>query len=257
MTRGTEPNPVVQVRASRYDAVVFDMDGVMTDTARVHFAAWKRMFDAFLEHRDGETGREGRSFGRSDYLEYVDGKPRDDGVASFLASRGIGLPRGTPGDDPLQESVWGLANRKNLDFEHVLATDGAYAFPSSVRFVRDLQRHGIGTAVISASRNCRRVLDAAGIGDLFPVRVDGIESERLALRGKPAPDVFLEASRRLGAKPSRAAIVEDARSGVEAGRAGHFALVIGVDRIGQKAALLADGADIVVRDLAELRVVPR
>ena len=240
------------VSAARYDAVVFDMDGVITDTATVHAAAWKRTFDGYLAGRRAAQMPE-HPFITQDYLRYVDGKHRDDGVASFLASRGITLPRGTPDDPPHRETIWGLANRKNEDFRHVLADKGVRAFPTSVALVADLQRHGIGTAVVSASKNCHEVLEAAGIGQLFAVRVDGIESERLSLPGKPDPAIFLEAARRLGATPDRAVVVEDAQAGVRAGRAGHFALVVGVDRADQATALRANGADVVVGDLAELR----
>ena len=245
---------MIAISPERYRAVVFDMDGVITDTATVHAAAWKRMFDAFLESWSERTGESQAPFDEADYLKYVDGKHRDDGVASFLESRGIDLDRGVATDTPEHETVWGLANRKNRDFQHELAEHGVRAFPSSVDFVHRLQHEGIGTAIISASRNCRQVLEAAGIGDLFAVRVDGVETERLALPGKPDPAVFVEAARRLGATPSRSVVVEDAIAGVEAGRAGHFGLVVGVDRIGQTTALHAHGADVVVRDLAELAV---
>ena len=238
----------------RYDAVVFDMDGVITDTATVHAAAWKRMFDRFLGAWSSERSTTQAPFDESDYLKYVDGKQRDDGVASFLASRGIELPRGLATDPPDRDSIWGLANRKNRDFHRALAQQGVRAFPSSVAFVQRLQRAGIGTAIISASRNCQHVLEAAGIGDLFEVRVDGVESERLSLPGKPSPAVFIEAARRLGARPERTVVVEDAIAGVEAGRAGGFALVIGVDRTGQGHELKAQGADVVVHDLSELQV---
>lgn len=245
---------MITIAADRYDAVVFDMDGVITDTATVHAAAWKRLFDVFLATWSERTGQYQARFDQADYLRYVDGKHRDDGVDSFLTSRGIELPRGSATDPPGCESVWGLANRKNSDFQHILAERGARAFPSSVAFVRRLQRVGIGTAIISASRNCQQVLEAAGIGDLFPVRVDGIETERLSLPGKPSPAIFVEAARRLGTPPERAVVVEDAIAGVQAGRAGRFALVIGVDRTDQATALRANGADIVVRDLGELCV---
>jgi beta-phosphoglucomutase family hydrolase len=253
MATASDACRVVEINGSRYDAVVFDMDGVITDTAIVHAAAWKRMLDAYLLEREARTGEHQPPFDEHDYRMSVDGKHRDDGVASFLRSRGIDLPLGLSNDPPGSSSVWGLANRKNADFLQVLAAGGARAFPSSVSFVRDLQRLGIGTAIISASRNCQQVLDAAGIGNLFPVRVDGIETERLSLPGKPSPAVFVEAAQRLGASPARAVVVEDAVAGVQAGRAGDFALIVGVDRVGQAADLLANGADIVVRDLCQLR----
>jgi alpha,alpha-trehalase len=237
-----------ELDSSRFDAVVFDMDGVVTDTAGVHRAAWKRMFDGFL------AGRSLPPFSTTDYLRYVDGRPRADGVARFLQSRDVTLPMGTPDDPPEVETVWGLANRKNLDFLRTISESPASTFPSSVALVRELQTRGLGTAVISASRNAARILESAGIGQLFPVRVDGIELERLGLPGKPAPDIFIEAARRLGSTPARAIVVEDAIAGVEAGRKGHFALVIGVDR-GQNAdELRSHGADVVVGDLADVTV---
>jgi len=240
----------VRLSASRVDAVVFDMDGVITDTAGAHEAAWKHVLDDFLHERTSDFV----PFDHDDYLRYVDGRPRDDGVAAFLQSRGIELEPGTPDDGPGVETVWGLANRKNESFLHVIAADGARTFPSSVDCVRGLQANGFGTAIISASRNARRILEAAGVGALFPVRVDGLELERLGLRGKPAPDMFLEATRRLGATPARTAVVEDAVAGVEAGRAGRFGLVIGVDREGNGEMLRVHGADVVVADLSAVDV---
>ena len=240
--------PLVEIDAARFDAVVFDMDGVITDTARVHAAAWTKTFDEFLAPRHAEP------FRRDDYLRYVDGVPRDTGVERFLASRGMTLPRGTVDDTPDADTMWGLANRKNRDFLDTLREHGAYAFPTSVTLVRRLHACAVGTAIISASRNCQRILEAAGIDDLFEVRVDGIELERLALPGKPAPAVFLEAARRLGAIAERTVVVEDATAGVEAGRAGGFGLVVGVDRTGNADALRDHGADVVVTDLAEIVV---
>ena len=247
---------MAELAASRYDAVVFDMDGVITDTARTHAQAWKRMFDAYLQARGDAEAAPFDPFTDEDYRLFVDGKHRDDGVESFLASRGIQLARGGPADPSDQETVWGLANRKDVDFQQVLSHEGAKVFPSSVVFVHELRSHGVSTAIVSASKNARRVLDAAGIGELFPVRVDGIVSDELELPGKPSPASFLEAARRLGAGPSRSVVVEDAIAGVEAGRRGHFALVVGVDRTGQADALKAAGANVVVADLAELQVVP-
>jgi alpha,alpha-trehalase len=246
----------VTVSAADFDAVVFDMDGVVTDTAVVHRRAWQAMFDPFLAEVAGRTGTTQQRFGEDDYLRYVDGKARADGVASFLASRGVHLPRGSADDPPGTETVWALANRKDEAFQQVLATGGARAFPSTVALVRELQRQGIGTAIISASRNCQAILTAAGLDDLFPVRVDGVETARLALPGKPAPAVFLEAVRRLGATASRSVVVEDALAGVQAGRDGGFGLVVGVDRVGQAEALREHGAHVVVTDLDEVRVLP-
>jgi alpha,alpha-trehalase len=233
--------------------VIFDMDGVITDTARVHFVAWKRVLDEFLvAHADlpGDTS----PFGEDDYRRYVDGKQRDDGVESFLAARRITLPRGALSDPPDRLSVWGLANRKNVQFKQSIHEEGVVAYASSVALVQDLRSHDVGTAVVSASRNCREILQAAGVEDLFTERVDGIDAQVLELAGKPAPAMFLEAARRLAVTPDRAAIVEDALAGVEAGRRGGFRLVVGVDRVGQAEALRSHGAHVVVADLGELRV---
>jgi len=232
------------------DAVIFDLDGIVTRTADVHARAWKQLFDEYLE---GSEGVDARPFDLvTDYARYVDGKPRDDGVRDFLASRGIRLPEGSPEDPPGAETVHGLGSLKNGYFLEHLRSVGAAAFSSTVRLVRELQRARIGTAVISSSRNASEVLQAAGLADLFEVRVDGTHSDALDLRGKPEPDVFLEAARRLRVEPARAAVVEDALAGVEAGRRGGFALVIAVDRSGLGHELTAAGADIVVRDLSEL-----
>ena len=244
--------PGVSLSLSNAAAVIFDMDGVITDTAAVHRAAWKAMFDEYLSGVVRRSGQSQRPFEDEDYLRYVDGKSRADGARSFLISREIDLPDGREDDLPERETVWGLANRKDLALQRVLESSGARAFPSSVALVRGLQERGVGTAVISASRNCQAILDAAGIGDLFPVTVDGRECARLGLPGKPSPAVFLEAARRLGVDPTRAVIVEDAQAGVRGGRAGNFGLVIGVDRCGQAEQLFAEGADVVVTDLAEL-----
>ena len=236
-----------------FDAVVFDMDGVITDTARLHFAAWKLMFDEFLDEHSGLSGA-APCFDEDDYRSYVDGKQRDDGVESFLVARGIVLPRGSISDSPERETVWGLANRKNERFKTMIREEGVVAYPSSVALVTTLRARGVGTAVVSASRNCREILDAAGVGKLFSVRVDGIVAAELELAGKPSPAMFLEAVRRLGTIPERAAVVEDALAGVEAGRRGGFRLVVGVDRVGQRDALRSHGADVVVGDLGEVRV---
>ena len=243
----------VELDRKRFDAVIFDMDGVITDTARVHYAAWKQMFDDYLRSRSA-PGDPSRPFDEEDYRQYVDGKPRDDGVESFLASRGIELPRGSLEDPPERETVWGLANRKNEQFTRVVVDMGVVAYPSSVALVRALQARGFGTAIVSASRNCGTILHAAGIGHLFPVQVDGLVAEQLHLPGKPEPEMFLEAAKRLGAEAARSVVVEDALAGVEAGRRGEFGLVIGVDRVGQAEALRRRGADVVVRDLAAVPV---
>jgi beta-phosphoglucomutase family hydrolase len=238
------------------DAAVLDTDGVITDTARVHAAAWKRAFDAFLRHRAQERGEAFRPFDTgADYALHVDGRPRADGVRAFLASRGIDLPEeAPPGSDT--PSVAALAAAKDAAFRALLDRDGVTAFPSTVALVRRLRRSGVGVAAASASRNCARVLAAAGVDGLFDARVDGVDAARLDLAGKPAPDLFLEAARRLGAPPARTAVIEDSLAGVEAGRRGGFALVVGVDRTGRSAALAAHGAHVVVADLAELGPVP-
>jgi beta-phosphoglucomutase family hydrolase len=236
----------------RVDAVVFDTDGVLTDTASVHSAAWKRMFDEYLEQRARRLGEPFRPFEELDYLRYVDGKPRYDGVAGFLASRGIELPWGDPADPPNDQTVCGLGNSKNNYFLAHLREHGVDAFPSSAALVRELVANGVRTAVVSASRNMRVVLDAAGMRHLFDVEVDGTDAARLGLAGKPDPALFLEAARRLEVAPARAVVVEDALAGVEAGRRGGFGLVVGVDRAGQAAELTARGADLVVDDLGRL-----
>lgn len=236
-------------------AVVFDMDGVVTDTARSHAETWAEMFNDYLSTRVNALGESLRPFTEDDYLRFVDGKPRYDGVRSFLESRGIDLPEGEPDDPPEMETVCGLGNRKNLRFLETLRQGGADAYGSSVRVIEELRRRGVPVGVITSSRNSEEVLASAGVRDLFAVRVDGNVSAEMGLKGKPMPDIFLEAARRLEVSPERTAIVEDALSGVEAGRRGGFGLVVGVDRGGQAEELAASGADIVVSDLGELLVV--
>jgi alpha,alpha-trehalase len=238
----------------RLDAVVFDTDGVLTDTARVHAAAWAGLFDDYLERRAARLGEPFRPFTEADYLRHVDGRPRYDGVGAFLDSRGIALPWGDPTDPPDRETVCGLGNAKDRQFEAHLRRHGAKPFPASADLVVRLRTAGLRTAAVSASRNMRAVLDSAGLRGLFDAEVDGIESARLGLAGKPDPALFLEAARRLRVAPARAAVVEDALAGVEAGRRGGFGLVIGVDRAGQAAALAEHGASLVVADLGELVV---
>ena len=238
---------------SRIRACLFDLDGVLTQTAKVHAAAWKEMFDDFLRERAAQTGEKFVRFDPvADYDTYVDGKPRYDGVRSFLASRGIELPEGDPNDPPSAETVRGLGNRKNELVLALLKRDGVKVYEGSVRYVRAVRDAGLRRAVVSASANCREVLQAAGIEDLFEVRIDGIVVEQQHLKGKPAPDTFLAAAEQLGATPGEAAVFEDALAGVEAGRAGGFGFVVGVDRTGQREALKEHGADTVVSDLAEL-----
>lgn len=244
--------PVIDSR--HHDAVILDMDGVVTDSAAVHAAAWTRMFDEFLAARPETAGEDHTPFTPDDYLRSVDGKPRYDGVADFLAARGISLPPGDASDGEDAGTVCALGNRKDRLFRELLERDGVPAFASTVALVRRLQTAGIGVAVFSASRNCAEVLKAAGIGDLFPVRVDGLVAEELGLAGKPDPAMLLEAARRLDADPGRTVVVEDAEAGVAAGRAGGFGLVIGVNRGDHAARLLERGADVVVDDLSDVRL---
>ncbi|MDT3398332.1 beta-phosphoglucomutase family hydrolase [Streptomyces sp. B1866] len=231
-------------------ACLFDLDGVLTQTAVVHAAAWKEMFDAFLQRRDGPGFRPFDAV--ADYDEYVDGRPRADGVRTFLAARGIELPEGADDDPPDRETVHGLGNRKNILVLAKIREQGVDAYPGSVRFVAEARAAGLRTAVVSSSANCRDVLAAAGIEDLFEVRIDGVVAAQRALPGKPHPDTFLAAARDLGVPPGAAAVFEDALAGMDAGRSGHFGHVVGVDRVGQADALRAHGADTVVKDLAEL-----
>jgi len=232
---------------------LFDLDGVLTQTAKVHNAAWKQMFDSYLRDRAERTGEPFVPFDPvDDYNEYVDGKPRYDGTRSFLVSRGIHLPEGDKDDPPDAETVHGLGNRKNELVQRLIREDGVEAYEGSVRYVRAARDAGLRRAVVSSSANCHEILVAAGIEDLFEVRIDGIVAERDHLRGKPAPDTFLAGARALGLEAGEAVVFEDALAGVEAGRAGHFRYVVGVDRVGQADALKAHGADTVVTDLAEL-----
>ena len=232
---------------------LFDLDGVLTQTAKVHAAAWKEMFDAYLGERAARIGVEFVPFDPvDDYDEYVDGKPRYEGVQSFLAARGIELPRGEPSDPPDAETVDGLGNRKNEIVLRLIRDEGVEPYEGSVRYVRAARDAGLRRAVVSSSTNCRDVLVAAGIEDLFEVQIDGVVAEREHLRGKPAPDTFLAGAEAFGAPPAQAAVFEDALAGVAAGRAGDFGFVVGVDRAGQAGALREHGADVVVSDLDEL-----
>jgi beta-phosphoglucomutase family hydrolase len=234
-------------------ACLFDLDGVLTDTASVHAAAWKEMFDDFLRTDAERTGHPFQPFDiKDDYDRYVDGKPRRDGVRDFLAARHIDLPEGSPGDPPEAETIHGLGERKNRIVLRQIHEDGVKAYPGSVAYVRAVREAGLGRAVVSSSSNCREVLEAAGILALVQVVVDGVVAERDHLRGKPAPDTYLAAAQLLKVAPAGAAVFEDALAGVEAGRAGHFGWVVGVDRVGQAEALAAHGANRVVEDLAEL-----
>ena len=234
-------------------ACLFDLDGVLTQTAKIHAAAWKEMFDAFLRERAAQTGESFEPFDPvADYDEYVDGKPRYDGVRSFLAARGIALPEGTPDDPPDAATVHGLGNRKNELVLAMIERQGVEVYEGSVRYVRAVRDAGLGRAVVTSSANADEVLAAAGIDDLFEVRIDGVVAAREHLEGKPAPDTFLAAARALEVARDRAAVFEDALAGVAAGRAGRFGLVVGVDRVGQADELLKHGADVVVSDLSEL-----
>jgi beta-phosphoglucomutase family hydrolase len=229
-------------------ACLFDLDGVLTKTVVVHAQAWKQMFDEFLRGREDPF----RPFGAADYERYVDGKPRLDGVRSFLAARGIELPEGSPDDPPEADTVHGLGLRKNDRVLEVIREQGVEPYQGSVRFVEAVRDRGLRCGVVSSSANCREVLVAAGIDHLFEARVDGIVAQREHLAGKPAPDTFLAGARMLGAEPAEAAVFEDALAGVEAGRAGKFGWIVGVDRSGEADALREHGADVVVQDLAEL-----
>jgi beta-phosphoglucomutase family hydrolase len=223
---------------------------VLTQTAKVHAAAWKQMFDDYLKRRDGEDFKPFDP--KSDYDEYVDGKPRYDGVRAFLKSRGIELPEGSPDDPPDAETVDGLGNRKNEIVLKMIKDDGVEAYKGSVEYVRAARDAQLHRAVVSSSANARDVLKAAGIDDLFEKVIDAHVADRDELKGKPAPDTFLAGAKALGVSPDQAAVYEDALAGVEAGRAGGFKLVVGVDRVGQADALRDHGADVVVEDLAEL-----
>jgi len=250
------PGPVV-ITLEAFDAAVFDLDGVITKTASIHAAAWKELFDDYLRARAERSGEPFRPFdAEQDYLRYVDGKPRSEGVKSFLESRGIDLPFGHPDDPPEAQTICGLGNRKNLIFNQRLTTDGVEVYESSVRLVHELRSYGIRIGLVSSSKNTRTVLNIAGLETLFDAYVDGVEAARLSLKGKPHPDTFLHAAKLLGVAPARAFGVEDALSGVQALKAAGYGLVIGVDRANQAGALRDSGADVVVADLAELRLQP-
>jgi len=258
----TQPRPTaepgdsaraVAIDREHFDAILFDLDGVLTSTADIHASAWKRMFDDYLERRAEQQGEPFRPFEiATDYKRYVDGRPRYEGVQTFLEARGIKLPRGSVAAPAGEETVCGLGNRKDEMVQAAIDAGKVKSFPGSIDFARRALVAGIKTAVVTSSRNCDLVLKAAGIDGLFEVRVDGRTIEDEGLRGKPAPDSFLRAARRLGVRPERAVVVEDAIAGVQSGRAGNFGLVIGIDRHGDGDALRSNGADIVVNDLSEL-----
>ncbi|HEY1626265.1 MAG TPA: beta-phosphoglucomutase family hydrolase [Streptosporangiaceae bacterium] len=234
-------------------ACLFDMDGVITKTAVVHAAAWKEMFDEYLRQHAADTQTEFVPFDPvAEYDEYVDGKPRLDGTRSFLESRDIHLPEGKPDDAAGTPTIWGLSNRKNELVLEKIANGGVEVYPGSVSYVSSARKNGLKTAIVSASANTKQVLDSVGLSDLFDVRVDAQFVDAHSLRGKPAPDSYLAAAKELGVSADQAAVYEDALAGVAAGKAGKFALVVGVDRVGQAGQLRAHGADIVVKDLGDL-----
>jgi beta-phosphoglucomutase family hydrolase len=246
-------SPAPPVDIDHFEAVLFDLDGVLTATAKIHAACWKQAFDEFLKWHATKNKEIFRPFDiKTDYEDYVDGKPRNDGVRSFLQSRGIELPQGNPGDPLDRETIYGLGNRKNELFNQALESKGVEVFAGSVAWLHQLRQAEIKTAVVSSSKHCQAIIKVAGIADLFDARVDGNVAEELNLKGKPAPDTYLKAAEMVGVPPLRAVVVEDALAGVEAGRNGGFGLVIGVDRQGEAEALRQHGADLVVSDLKEL-----
>ncbi len=241
------------ITPDRFDAVLFDLDGVLTATAKVHAVCWKETFDQFLEDRAAERNDPFRPFDvDSDYKLYVDGRPRYEGVSAFLESRGIRLPYGDPAQPPGSETICALGNRKDQLVSAVVESEGVEAYDDAVALVRELRKKGIKTAVVSSSHHCRAVLVAAGIADLFDVRIDGEVADGLKLKGKPAPDTFLEAAKDLGVEPARTVVVEDAISGVQAGRNGGFGLVVGIDRKDDPDSLRQNGAHVVVTNLSDL-----
>jgi beta-phosphoglucomutase family hydrolase len=238
---------------STISACLFDLDGVLTQTAKVHAVAWKTTFDGFMKQRAEKTREWFKPFDPvADYDEYVDGKPREEGVRSFLSSRNVTLPEGLENDPPEADTVHGLGNRKDQLFLHLIRTHGVQTYEGSVRYLHAARAAALKVAVVTSSRNCAEVLRAAGLEGVFDAQVDGNVAHARGLAGKPAPDTYIEAARMLGAMPSGSAVYEDALAGVEAGRAGGFGLVVGVDRVGQAPALREHGADVVVKDLGEL-----
>lgn len=249
------PAAATAVAPRAFEAVIFDMDGVVTRTAEVHATAWRRMFDAFLARREAGAGEALHAFAfPADYLAYIDGRPRYDGVAAFLASRGIALPWGTPEDPAGDATVCALGNRKNALFNEVVANEGVGVFASTLRFIAGLKADGIRVGLATSSRNSAFVLEAAGTAELFETVVDGLVSAELGLRGKPEPDIFLTACARLGVAPGNAVVVEDAATGVQAGHRGGFALTIGLAREDNTEVLCEHGADLVLGDLAGIKL---
>ncbi|MCG5529443.1 beta-phosphoglucomutase family hydrolase [Halorhodospira halochloris] len=244
----------IKVEIPGYQAAIFDMDGVVTRTATVHARAWKEMFDEFLQRYSVERGEPFVPFDEEgDYFAYVDGLPRHDGVRSFLAARGIELPEGEHGDPQELDTVHGLGSRKDALVQQVLARDGVEVFPDWLERVKEWRQAGVKTAIVSSSLNCQAMIRAAGIEELFDARVDGAVSRELGLKGKPDPDIFIEAARRLDVEPSASVVFEDAISGVQAGAAGGFAVVVGVARHGNHADLIEHGADVTVSEITELK----
>jgi beta-phosphoglucomutase family hydrolase len=247
----SKSNPVIT--RDRYDAVLLDLDGVITDTANLHAACWRQMFDEYLQSHPNRSSEAFRPFDPdADYRLYVDGKPRFDGVRAFLTSRGIALPEGSPDDPPTAETVCGLGNRKNELVNKVIEERGVQPYEGSVKFIDRLRHDGFKMAVVTSSQNCAAVLRAAMLDTVFEAQVDGAVAQSLKLAGKPAPDAFLMAAKLLKVEPARAVVVEDALSGVEAGANGSFGLVIGVARKGNAEELRRHGAHMVVNDLADL-----
>jgi len=246
---------IYDITRENFDAALFDLDGVITRTAKVHSSSWKQLFDDYLQKRAIQEGTTWKPFDeQEDYQEFVDGKPRYEGVKSFLLSRNIEIPYGDPSDSSEKETICGLGNRKNLFFHENLNKIGVEVFTTSVELIRLLRSKGFKTAVVSSSKNCASILDTADLTELFDTLVDGVLSAKIGLTGKPEPDIFLEASKRLEVTPERSIVFEDAVSGVQAGRSGNFGLVTGVDRTGHEQELLRNGADIVVKDLSQLSV---
>jgi beta-phosphoglucomutase family hydrolase len=244
---------MVAIDVERFDAFIFDLDGVITDTASVHARAWKRLFDEFLARRAAQSGAQFVPFDpETDYRRWVDGKPRIAGVLSFLAARGIEVPLGKPGDQMEQGTAHGLASRKDQYFAELLEREGVKVFAAAKALLLKARECGLRLAVASSSHHCKEILEAGRLTALFDVRVDGIDIDRLGLTGKPAPDMFLEAARRLGVPPARAVVFEDATVGIAAARAGSFGLAIGVGHNAQAAALRDSGADHVVASLDEI-----
>lgn len=250
---GTKPDPAAIGLPDGITTLLFDLDGVITKTAVVHAAAWKEMFDAFLETQETANGDPQPDFDpRTDYDKYVDGKPRYDGVRSFLASRGITLPDGDPSDPPQAETVCGLGNRKNELVGALIKRDGVEAYAGTVKYLAAAESAGMHRAVVSSSANCRAILTSCGLLDEFEEIMDGVVAAERGIPGKPAPDTFIAAAEAIGSSLSESVVFEDALAGVEAGRAGRFGYVVGVNRVGQAEALKEHGADKVVDDLEEL-----